>query len=245
MTDRPKRGNSTQTANPFGPVGYHVGRFPPGNIDWTRLVPLIGPASTALARYDAVLGVVPNASLLLAPLTTQEAVLSSRIEGTQATMGEVLAYEAGGNVSDVGPEKIADIEEVLNYRRALREAIELLDDDDDDWTGWCEFFLQRLTEQAAKNESKATRMLELYRAKSQWIIDATNSSHAIRALDFYFAQPAFSASHFVEHSKIPKPTARRILNVCAENGMISMLRVASGRRAAVYCFSELLEITEE
>ncbi|WP_370642837.1 Fic/DOC family N-terminal domain-containing protein [Ectothiorhodospira sp. 9905] len=31
---------------------------------------------------------IPNASVLLSPLTTQEAVLSSRIEGTQATMGE-------------------------------------------------------------------------------------------------------------------------------------------------------------
>jgi hypothetical protein len=32
---------------------------------------------------------------LLSPLTTQEAVLSSRIEGTQATLGEVLKFEAG------------------------------------------------------------------------------------------------------------------------------------------------------
>ena len=41
-------------------------------------------------------------------------------------MGEVLAYEAGGNLGDVGPEKVADIEEVLNYRRALQEAVESL-----------------------------------------------------------------------------------------------------------------------
>jgi hypothetical protein len=57
------------------PVSYHYDKFPPQNIDWSRLIPLIGPA---------------NAALLLSPLTTQEAVLSSRIEGTQATMGEVL-----------------------------------------------------------------------------------------------------------------------------------------------------------
>jgi hypothetical protein len=37
--------------------------------------------------------------LLLSPLTTQEAVLSSKIEGTQATLGEVLKFEAGRSPS--------------------------------------------------------------------------------------------------------------------------------------------------
>ena len=42
-----------------------------------------------------------NPQVLLSPLTTREAVLSSRIEGTQASLEEVLQYEA-----DVGdPEK--------------------------------------------------------------------------------------------------------------------------------------------
>lgn len=72
----------------MAPVPYHAGRFPPERIDWARLVPLIGPASAALARYDGLLLAIPNASVLLPPLTTQEAVLSSRIEGTRATMGE-------------------------------------------------------------------------------------------------------------------------------------------------------------
>ena len=72
-----------------GPVNYHEGRFPPRDLDWARLVPLIGPANAAVARYDGVLSAIPNAHVLLSPLTTQEAVLSSRIEGTQATMGEV------------------------------------------------------------------------------------------------------------------------------------------------------------
>ncbi len=76
-----------------GPVHYHEGRFPPHDLDWGRLVPLIGPANGAVARYDGMLAAIPNAHVLLSPLTTQEAVLSSRIEGTQATMGEVLEYE--------------------------------------------------------------------------------------------------------------------------------------------------------
>ena len=81
------------------PVHYHMGRFPPQKLDWEKLVPLIGPANAALARYDGLLSAIPNAAILVSPLTMQEAVLSSRIEGTQATIGEVLEYESGRQAS--------------------------------------------------------------------------------------------------------------------------------------------------
>lgn len=106
-------------------VQYHDGRFPPeSRLDWPQLIPLIGPAAAAVARYDGMLGATPNPDVLLSPLTTQEAVLSSRIEGTQATMGEVLEFEAGHE-----PESAArreDIHEVLNYRSAMRHAEEMM-----------------------------------------------------------------------------------------------------------------------
>ena len=77
----------------LAPVHYHEGRFPPEErLDWPKLIPLIGPAVAAVARYDGVLAAVPNPRVLLSPMTTQEAVLSSRIEGTQATMSEVLEF---------------------------------------------------------------------------------------------------------------------------------------------------------
>ena len=102
------------------PVRYHSGLFPPKDLDWTRLVPLIGPANAAIARYDGVLSAVPNVMVLLSPLTTNEAVLSSRIEGTQATVGEVLEYEAGaGSAAQGDSTKAADIREIINYRRAI------------------------------------------------------------------------------------------------------------------------------
>ncbi len=106
-------------------VHYHLGKFPPDNIDWSQLIPLLGPTAAAVARYDGLLSAIPNASVLLSPLTTQEAVLSSRIEGTQATMGEVLEFEAEGE-KKFSPEKRDDIQEVLNYRKAMRHAMELL-----------------------------------------------------------------------------------------------------------------------
>ena len=109
-------------------IKYHYGKFPPKKIDWSRLIPLIGPANAALARYDGTLTAIPNASILLSPLTTQEAVLSSKIEGTQATMGEVLEYEAEENSGNIPIERKADINEVLNYRKAMWHAIDLLKD---------------------------------------------------------------------------------------------------------------------
>lgn len=109
-------------------VLYHQGGFPPADLRWPELIPLIGPANAAVARYDGVLHGIPNPNVLLSPLTSQEAVLSSRIEGTQATLGEVLEYEAGGDQTDESTPQKADIREVLNYRAALNEALRLLDD---------------------------------------------------------------------------------------------------------------------
>jgi Fic family protein len=110
----------------MAPVHYHKGLFPPKELNWDELLPLIGPANRALARYDGLLSAIPNAFVLLSPLTAQEAVLSSRIEGTQATLGEVLEYEAGMVPEDDSPEKRGDIQEVLNYRKAMAEALEQL-----------------------------------------------------------------------------------------------------------------------
>ena len=110
------------------PVQYHNGKFPPENIDWSRLISLIGPASAAVARYDGTLGAIPNAAVMLSPLITQEAVLSSRIEGTQATMGEVLEYEAEKESSRLPDEKKADINEILNYRKAMWHAVGLMEE---------------------------------------------------------------------------------------------------------------------
>jgi Fic/DOC family N-terminal len=64
-------------------------------LDYSPLVGLVGRANAALARYDGLLQGVVNPGVLLSPLTTREAVLSSRIEGTQATFDEVLQHEAG------------------------------------------------------------------------------------------------------------------------------------------------------
>jgi Fic family protein len=99
--------------------------LPLTGLDYQRLLPLVGRANAALARYDGLLQGIPNPAVMLSPLTTREAVLSSKIEGTQATVDEVLEQEAG--LLKQG-EKFQDIQEISNYRQALFSAREYLKD---------------------------------------------------------------------------------------------------------------------
>ncbi len=104
---------------------YVPNKLPLTGLDYQRLLPLVGQANAALARYDGLLQGIPNPAVMLSPLTTQEAVLSSKIEGTQATVDEVLEQEAG--LLKEG-EKFQDIQEISNYRKALYSAREYLKD---------------------------------------------------------------------------------------------------------------------
>ena len=88
---------------PYTPQG-----LPLSTIDYGRLIGLVGKANAELARYDGLLQGIVNPNVLLSPLTTQEAVLSSKIEGTQATLDEVLEHEAGQTFTG---EKNQDIKE--------------------------------------------------------------------------------------------------------------------------------------
>lgn len=92
----------------------------PVKLDWNQFVHLIGKANAEVARFDGLLQSIPNPAVLLSPLTIQEAVLSSKIEGTQASVEEVLEYEADPKMKT---EKFGDIQEVLNYREALAFAV--------------------------------------------------------------------------------------------------------------------------
>jgi Fic family protein len=92
-------------------------------IDWESLLPNIVRANSAVAKFDGLLESIQNPLLFLSPLMTQEAVLSSRIEGTQASLNEVLAFEAAPKRKQ---DNIHDIEEVINYRNALVYATEEL-----------------------------------------------------------------------------------------------------------------------
>ena len=365
------------------PTHYHEGCFPPEErLDWQQLIPLIGPATAAVARYDGALAAIPNPEVLLAPLTTQEAVLSSRIEGTQATMGEVLEFEAGQQ--DVSAERRDDIQEILNYRAGMREAEKMLDEyplsvpvikaahkvllsgarganrapgeyrrspvwigphgstqenakfvpisaeklpdamsewerylhsdtpdrlvqlailhaefealhpfldgngrlgrmiiplflwqagiirrpmfyisgyleshrdayyekllgvsRDDDWTGWCRFFLEAVQTQAEDNTAKAEGIQRLYGEMKPRMGEITRSRYALNALDWIFQRPIFSSSHFYSASGIPAPTARRILKKLRHTETLKVVSEETGRRPALLMFPDVLEVAGE
>jgi Fic family protein len=82
------------------------------------MLPPIVEANKALARFDGQLEGIQNPRVLLSPLMTQEAVVSSKIEGTRATLEDVLEHEADqGQLEEKS--KREDVEEIINYRSAL------------------------------------------------------------------------------------------------------------------------------
>ena len=130
----------------------------------------------------------------------------------------------------------ANRDEYYTRLRALSEA--------NDWEGWVAFFLAAVLEQAKRNTTKASRILDLYNVKKTKVADLTHSQHAIRAVDALFMTPIFRAAQFVKLSGIPTGTARRILKMLAREAVIRELRPGSGSRGAVYIFPKLMAITE-
>ncbi len=364
---------------------YHLGRFPPSNLDWARLVPAIGRAHSAVAAYGAMLESMPNTNVLISPLATQEAVYSNRIEGTQTTLTQVLTFQADESHLVDDTARRIDVYEVINYRMALDAAIHQLDEiplslrlirdahrilmrgvrgqdkapgeyrripnsvwigppgstienadfvpcpverlpdamdawekfihsdepdplaqlavvhaefesihpfldgngrigrlivplfmvakglleaphfyisgfldqhrdeyysrllavsRNDDWTGWSEFFLTAISEQANFNLSRARSILALYNELKEWVIDETRSQYGVRTLDWIFEKPIFRSSDFVGNSGIPAPTASRILRVLRDSDMLDTLSEARGSRPALLAFTRLLRLAE-
>ena len=369
----------------MAPVHYHAGCFPPRpsrDLDWSVLTPLIGPATAAIARYDGMLAAAPNSSVLLAPLREREAVLSSRIEGTQATVGEVLLFGAGQQAPSA--ERRDDVIEVVNYRKAMRRAEEMLAtlplcqrvvreahqvlmsgargeskapgeyrraqnwigppnckieeakfvpiaadklpdgmgawekhiyaetgdllvqsavlhaefealhpfmdgngrigrmlipmflwqrglirrpvfyisahfeacrdayyerllavSRDNDWTGWCRFFLEAVRVQAGENLAKTQRIFTLYDKMKRRIPEIIRSQYAVQVLDWIFEHPVFRRSEFVLRAGIAGMSARRFLDMLLENEILTVLVAGRGRRSMVLAFPELLRIAED
>ena len=102
---------------------FTLPRLPPAALDWNNLLPLLGATHSAVARFDALLKNFPHTRLLLSPVTTNEAVVSSRIEGTEASLEDVMRFQAKQKADD---SRRDDIQEVINYRQAMVFAFEVL-----------------------------------------------------------------------------------------------------------------------
>lgn len=110
-------------------VQYHYDQFPPNKLDYGRFVGSLVKATDAVARYDQMLKNMHNSEILLAPLRNQEAVISSRMEGTVSTMDEILKYEADHESDTEGSASVrSEVIETILYQRALKTAQQAIND---------------------------------------------------------------------------------------------------------------------
>ena len=87
-----------------------------------EMLQLLSQADRELGRLDGTSEILPNVDLFVAMYVNKEAVLSSQIEGTQASLIDVLAFEADAAI----PENPQDVEEVINYITALNYGLQRL-----------------------------------------------------------------------------------------------------------------------
>jgi len=106
------------------PQGYWAfvpAALPPALTFSPSLVAALSDADRALGELKGLGGTLANPHLLIRPLARREAVLSSRIEGTRASLDDLLAYEATQlSFLETG----SDVREVHNYVRALEYGLE-------------------------------------------------------------------------------------------------------------------------
>jgi len=95
--------------------------LPPALTFSPSLVAALSDADRALGELKGLGGTLATPHLLIRPLARREAVLSSRIEGTHASLDDLLAYEATQlSFLKTG----SDVREVHNYVRALEYGLE-------------------------------------------------------------------------------------------------------------------------
>jgi len=107
---------------PEGYMAFLPNPLPP-QWEWSpSLIHALSDADRLIGQLAGEGRSLPNPHLLIRPFIKREAVLSSRIEGTQATLGELLAVEAGIAVE----RSPSDLKEVNNYVTALEYGIKRL-----------------------------------------------------------------------------------------------------------------------
>ena len=121
MTPQRKRQPHGRWVQNSGGYRAYVPEPLPPVIGWdARLAAALSAADLAVGRLAGEGRRLPIPHVLIRPFVRREAVLSSRIEGTQATLGELLAAEAGAAVE----RSPADLREVGNYVVALEHGLE-------------------------------------------------------------------------------------------------------------------------
>jgi Fic family protein len=103
-----------------------IPELPPKGIDRLVFIKELIAAHAAIGELRGYLGTLQNPDLLIAPFRKREAVASSAIEGTRATLDEVMEYEAADGEREAESEesiKERDIREIRNYEAAMSVAM--------------------------------------------------------------------------------------------------------------------------
>jgi Fic family protein len=95
---------------------------PPLELTW-ELAAEISAADRGLSELAGITRTLPNPHLLIRPFMSREAVMSSRIEGTQASLSDLFYFEA----AQTPPKPESDVREVRNYVRALEHGLKRLE----------------------------------------------------------------------------------------------------------------------
>jgi Fic family protein len=112
-----------------------------------------------------------------------------------------------------------------------------------DWSGWVDFFLTTVIEQAKININRAQNLLDLYNEMKDKFIQITKSQYAIPALDAFFKQPVIDTKSFLELIKAPKRSGIEVLNKLVSSDLIILRIPSKGNNPAVYEFTKILDIT--
>lgn len=114
-------GEARRTTGRHGYVAYFPATIPRALELQPSTIRLLAETEAALGQLAAVGRLVPNPQLLIRPYLLREAISSTRIEGTRATMAEVFRADSSLDRPN------ADVEEVVNYVTAMRWGLGQLD----------------------------------------------------------------------------------------------------------------------
>lgn len=109
---------------PEGYIAFLPAPMPPKLVYDAQLVLALSRADAALSELSGLGRLLPNPHLLIAPYVRREAVLSSRIEGTRASLSDVLLDEMEDTTPPGGA---TDVHEVRNYVNALEYGVKRLE----------------------------------------------------------------------------------------------------------------------
>lgn len=203
----------------------------PPKLDYGQnLVLALSRADAALSELSVAGEQLPNPHLLIAPYLRQEAVLSSRIEGTRTTLSELLMDE----VAAAPPGRdLNDLREVRNYIEAHRsdyyEAL-LRVRTEGDWESWLLFFLRGVQETAVAAAAQARKIMRIREEYQQLLQD---HAKALALVDEVLSTPYITVAHAQKVLGVSNPTARTAVSAMVDAGLLAEVGERKWRRLYV------------